>query len=238
MKHLVIILAFFSSTFCKAQELDTFQNDSIYAKNSISMRTMHRMNGSKLQKEQVIRYNLSGQMIKRVWFWNGETEPHNIETFNYSNEGLLISVIDSFADGNIEIKTIDYQNDKLVSAVTLDLNKDTVYFCLYPSQRTTIKRWYQSAKPYRFDTTIFERQNIKLDYFGIDTADNIRWYYKFINEFDESGNLIKVSAKVESPYKTYTRYVYDKRNLLTKKEEVFLRKKKPVVAVSTYFTYE
>jgi len=58
-----------------------------------------------------------------------------------------------------------------------------------------------TGKPYRFDTTIFESETAKLEYFGSEKSQNpdklFKWHFNFKNEFDEKGNLVKVSAKVE-----------------------------------------
>lgn len=95
---------------------------------------------------------------------------------------------------------------------------------------------------YRYDTTIFEKENVKLEYYGIDCSENTgnchRWHYKLSNDFDLHGNLIKVTSKVETPNTSFTSYVYDKRNLLTKKQEVVYIKKREVIRAEYYFTYE
>ena len=98
------------------------------------------------------------------------------------------------------------------------------------------------GKPYWFDTTIFETPTAKLEYFGLEKSQNsdnsLKWHYNFKTEFDEKGNLVKVSAKVEKPYKSFTRYIYDKRGLLIKKQEIIFIKKKETIQMQYYFTYE
>lgn len=241
MRTLLFIWAFLTVDICYSQELDIFQNDTIYAKNRISTRTMYSVNGSTLQKEIVTHYNFRGQKIKQFWFWNGEKDFHNVETFNYSNNGQLSSLIDTSADANIEITTFYYENNNLQKRITLN-DKDTSDFRTYPNQSTTIKCWYMAGKPYRFDTTIFEKENVKLEYWGSEISQNpdkiFRWHYNFKNEFDEKGNLVKVSAKVEKPYKSFTRYIYDERGLLIKKQEIIFIKKKETIQMQYYFTYD
>ena len=242
MRAFLSIIAILTFHNCFSQELDIFQNDSVYYKNKISARTMYSINGSTLQKELVTHYNSIGQKTKQFWYWNGEKEFHNVETFYYSSNGQQSSLIDSSADGNLEITTFYYdENHDLLKRVTLNEN-DTTDFRTYPNNNTTIKCWYIAGKPYRFDTTIFESQTAKLEYFGSEKSQNsekpFKWHYNFKNEFDEKGNLIKASAKVEKPYKSFTRYIYDDRGLLIKKQEIIFVKKKETIQMQYYFTYE
>lgn len=241
MKAFLFVAAFLTVKFCYSQELDIFQSDTIYSKHKISKRTMFSVNGSTLQKEIVTHYNFTGQKIKQFRFWNGEKEFHNVETFYYSNNGQISSLIDSSADGNVEITVFFYNNADLQKRITLN-NNDTTDLRTYPNQNTTIKCWYMAGKPYRFDTTIFEKQNAKLEYWGSTISQNpykvFRWHYNFKNEFDEHGNLVKVSAKVEKPYRSFTRYIYDERGLLITKQEIIYIKKKETIQMQYYFTYD
>jgi len=242
MKLVLIILATSTFQICNSQELDIFQNDSIYSKNRIAVRRMYSINGPTLQKEIVTYYNPSGQKVKQFWYWNGDKDFHNVETFQYSKDGAISRLVDSFADGNIQTTNYFYENNTLIGQVTTDQNNDTCDFRTYPNKTTTIQRWYMNGKPYRYDTTVFERENVKLEYYGIDCSDNIgkgdSWHYKFSNDFDSHGNLLKVSSKVEKPYTSFTRYVYDKRNLLIKKQEIFYIKKRETIRTEYHFTYE
>jgi YD repeat-containing protein len=227
---------------CYSQELDIFQNDSIYYKNKISARTMYSINGSTLQKELVTYYSSAGRKIKQFWYWNGEKDFHNVETFYYSPNGQLSTLIDSSGDGSAEITAFYYDdNGNLQKRISIEEN-DTTDVRTYPKTNTTTKCWYTSGKPYRFDTTIFEKENVKLEYWGTEKSRNsdkdFKWHYTFENEFDKQGNLIKVSAKVENPYKSFTRYIYDKRGLLIKKQEVIYNKKNETIQTQSYFTYE
>lgn len=242
MRTLLSIIAILTFDNCFSQELDIFQNDSVYHKNKISTRTMYSINGSTLQKEIVTHYNLAGQKTKQFWYRNGAKDFHNVETFSYSDDGQQSLLVDSSADGNVEITTFHYdENHNLLTRVSLHGN-DTTEFRTYPDKNTTIKFWYLAGKPYRFDTTIFESQTAKLEYFGSEKSQNpesiFKWHYHFKNEFDEKGNLVKVSAKVEKHYKSFTRYIYDKRGLLIKKQEIFFIKKKEKIQTQYYFTYE
>ena len=202
---------------------------------------MYSVNGSTLQKELVTHYNSAGQLSKLFWYWNGEKDFHNFETFYYSNNRQISSLIDSSADGNVEITTYYYESNNLQKRITLN-NEDTTDFRTYPNISTSIKSWYMAGKPYRFDTTIFEKENAKLEYFGSEISQNpynvFRWHYNFKNEFDEKGNLVKVFAKVEKPYKSFTKYIYDKRGLLLKKQEIIFIKKKEIIQMQYYFTYD
>ena len=242
MRHILILSTILTFQVCNSQELDIFQNDSIYAKNKIAVRTMYSINGPNLQKELVTYYNPSGQKVKQFWYWNGDKNFHNVETFHYSNDGFIFRLVDSFADGSIQITNYFYENNILINQATIDQDNDTCDFRTYPNANTTIKRWYMDGKSYRYDTTIFEKENVKLEYYGSDCSENTgkcqRWHYKLSNDFDLHGNLVKVSGKVEKPYTSFTRYIYDKRNLLTKKQEIFYIKKKEVIRTEYYFTYE
>ena len=102
MNHLVTVLAILTCHFCYSQEKDIFQNDSIYMKNKIAVRIMYSINDGALQKEMVTQYNSRGQIIKQYWFWNGDSNFHNVETFYYSTLNLLTTLIDSFSDGSLE----------------------------------------------------------------------------------------------------------------------------------------
>ena len=81
-----------------------------------------------------------------------------------------------------------------------------------------------------------------MEYFGSEKSQNedklFKWHYNFKNEFDEKGNLVNVSVKVEKPYKSFTRYIYDERGLLIKKQEILFVKKKETIQMQYYFTYE
>ena len=65
MRLLIALIFLFSVQISYSQELDIFQNDSIYAKNKISSRTMYSINGSTLQKEIMTYYNSAGKKIKQ-----------------------------------------------------------------------------------------------------------------------------------------------------------------------------
>jgi len=173
------------------------------------------MQGKEKQKELVTYYNPSGQKTKQYWYWNGEDKFHNVETFTYSENGTLTSLIDSFANGNIEMTNYVYENNVLKSQVTLNQQNDTCDFRVYPSRNVTIKCWYMQGKPYRIDTTVFEKENAKSEYYGTDYSDNTKWHYRFSNKFDSKGNL----TSVENPHVSSTSYSYDNRNLLVKKQE-------------------
>jgi hypothetical protein len=203
---------------------------------------MYSINGSTLQKELVTYYNQAGQKIKQFWYWNGDKDFHNFETFHYSANGQPSSLIDSSADGNVEITTFYYDDShNLQKRVSLQ-ETDTTDVRTYPNKNTTIKRWYMSGKPYRFDTTIFEAENAKQEYWGSEKSQNsdkdFKWHYNFDNEFDKQGNLIKVSAKVERPHKQFTQYIYDTRGLLIRKQEIIFKRKKKIIQAEYYFTYD
>ncbi|AEW00097.1 hypothetical protein A4D02_28815 [Niastella koreensis] len=203
---------------------------------------MYHMNGGTLQKDLVTHYNAAGQKTKQFWFWNGESRFHNVETFYYSRNGLPSSLIDSFADGNIEITTYYYDSNRnLKKRVTLN-KKDTIDFWTYPNKHTTIQRWYMEGKPYRFDTAIYEAETAMLEYFGTNKSQNaargFKWHYKFKNKFDGKGNLVTVYAKVEKPYNSFTKYIYNKRGLLLKKQEIISVNKKKEIQTEYYFKYD
>jgi hypothetical protein len=238
MRTTLICLCLFVIQRSSSQELDIFQADSIYAKNRIAKRTMYSFQGKEKQKELITYYNAGGQTIKQYWYWNGEKQFHNVETFRYSDSGKLISIIDSSSDGNIEKTTFTYDNDVLKSRITVGHQNDTCDLRLYPNENTTIKWWYMDGKPYRCDTTIFERENVKLEYFGFDYSDNTKWHYNFSNQFDRNGSLVKVSAKVEGPNTSFTSYSYDNRNLLTKKQEHMSFNGKRSIQAEYNFEYE
>jgi len=160
---------------CSSQELDTFQNDSVYSKNSISRCIMYVVNDNALQKELVTNYNKQGKLIQRTWFWNGDTKFHNTEIFRYSKSGILTTITDSFVDKHVERTKFIYQNKVLTTSVEIDQNGDTTDYRLYPKKGLTIQGWYMSGKPYRYDTTLFEKENIKIEYYGIDYS------YKILN---------------------------------------------------------
>jgi hypothetical protein len=229
-----VILSFFLFHCSYGQELDTYQNDSIYALNKISLTTMYSVQGKEKQKELVTYYNSRGQKTKQYWYWNGEEKFHNVETYLYSKNGMLTSLIDSFADGNIKKTNYVYENSVLKWRVTLNQKKDTCDFRFYPNENTTIKRWYMDGKPYRYDTTVFEKENVKLEYYGIDYSDGAEWHYKFWNQFDLKGNLIRV----ESLPISITTYNYDSRNLLVKKQERFKFSRKQRIKMEYYFEYQ
>jgi hypothetical protein len=242
MRHLLIILATATCQVCYCQELDIFQNDSIYSKNRISVRTMYHINGHELQKELVTYYNSSGQKIKQFWYWNGDKDFHNVETFQYSKNCSILRLIDSIGDSEVQTTKYYYENNTLTRQIMIDQNNDTCDFRIYPNAKTTIKRWYKEGKPYRYDTTNFEKENVKIEYYGIECSGEPgkchSLHYRFSNVFDSYGNLVKVSSKVERPYTTFTRYVYDKRNLLIKKQEILYIKKKETINTEYYFLYE
>ena len=242
MKHLATIIALFTSSLCWSQEMDIFQNDSIYSKNKIKVRRMYHMNGTDLQKEIVTYYNSKGQKIKQYWFWNGDSDFHNVESFYYSKMNLLTSIVDSIADFGIQKTSFFYRGKTLLSQVTINQNRDTVYFKSFPDKRTEIQRWYSDGKPYRFDTTIYEKENVKSRYYGIDYSnpqkDYNRWNYKFLNEFDKNGNLTKVWSGAQKPYSSFIQYFYDKRNLLIRKKEMYTINKREVVLTEYSFVYQ
>lgn len=238
--HCIIVLLVFQH--CYSQELDIFQNDSVYRRNNVAVRTMYSVNGSKLQKEMVTHYNGAGQKTKQYWYWNGEKHYHNVELFSYSKEGQLATLVDSFATGKIEITTFYYDdNHHLYKRVTLN-KKDTTDVRTYPDRSTTIHSWYTAGKPYRCDTSIFETETAKLDFRGVDNmlipGNPSYWHYTFKNEFDDKRNLVKVAADVWNPYQPFKRYIYDERGLLIKKQEVILSNKIEKIQMEYRFKYD
>ena len=240
MKPFISILTIFLSSYCYSQEVDIFQNDSIYLNNRIKSRTMYQTNGGSLQKEMVTKYNVNGQLSKRYWFWNGEPDFHNVETFYYSKNNLLLSIVDSFADRNIEKTTFNYDSLHLKSRVTINANNDTTDFRTYSNKTTVIHQWYSEGKPYRVDTTVFEKENVKLKYNGVDYSSEkpFKWHYSFLNQFDKNGNLVKVWSGTRTKHSSYTKYIYDKRNLLVKKQEIYFANKKSIIRTEYTFVYE
>ena len=259
MKFQTTILTLLIIQVCHSQELDIFQNDSIYSKSSISKRTMYSQNGNTSQRELVTFYNSFGKKTKQFWYWNGDKDFHNVETFEYSVEGLLSSKVDSIRDGTIETTSYFYENNSLKQQITLNQNLDTCDFRSYLNKNTTVNRWYSNNAPYRYDTILFERENVKLEYYGIEytpkpskfskvlrpeengtlkPSNPVKWHYNFINRFDPSGNLSQVSAALEKPYSSFIKYTYDNRNLLIKKQEIFILKGKEVTNVEYIFVYE
>jgi hypothetical protein len=195
---------------------------------------MYSVQGKEKQKELVTCYNSRGQKTKQYWYWNGEEKFHNVETFIYSGNGTLISLIDSFADGNVEKTFYVYENNVLKRQETLNQKNDTCDFRFYPNENTTVKRWYMDGKPYRFDTTVFEKENVKLEYYGIDYSDSAKWHYRFSNQFDLNGNLIRVKSLPIS----VTTYTYNNRNLLVKKKEEIQFNRKQRVKMRYFFEYQ
>jgi len=197
---------------------------------------MYSVYDSTLQKELVTYYNSAGKKIKQFWYWNGDSNFHNVEIFYYSKRELISSLIDSFADRNLETTSYFYENNNLKDQITLDQNNDTCDFRSYPNEKTTIERWYRDGKPYRYDTTIFERENIKLEYYGLEISQNpddfSRWHYKFFNQFDSNGNLVKVFFGGTS-INSFTKYTYDNQNLLKTKQEVLTDRGKVTIRMNT-----
>ena len=202
---------------------------------------MYSVFDSTLQKELVTYYNSAGQKVKQFWYWNGDPNFHNVETFCYLNNGLISSLTDSFAEGNIETTRYFYENNNCKLQVTLNKHNDTCDFRSYPNKNTTIKRWYREGKPYRYDTTIFEKENVELEYYGTENSENpddiTRWHYKFLNRFDLNGNLVKVFSGGLLA-NSFTEYIYDNQNLLKKKQQVFINKGKVSLRMEYSFTYE
>jgi hypothetical protein len=241
MKKIITVWAVFISHFCFSQEMDIFQSDFIYQKNKIAERTMYRTNGGYLQKEMFTYYNTKGQKTKQYWYWNGDTVFNNVESFYYSNLNLLTSLVDSFADGGIEKTAFFYKGKNLINRVTIKQNNDTCYFRYYPNKKTEIKRWYMEGKAYRYDTTVFEKENVKLNYYGKQCTtgnDCYSWRYEFRNIFDRKGNLIQVWPLVIVPNISFARYIYDKRGLLIKKQEFDIINAKAELRTEYYFVYE
>ena len=178
---------------------------------------MYSVDGKARQKELVTYYNATGQKIKQYWYWNGDKHFHNIEIFIYSPNKVLTSLINTFADGSIETTKYVYENRVLKWELTINQKGDTCDYRIYPNKATTIQRWYREGKLYRVDTTIFEKENVKLENFGTEYSNNSKWDYKFINVFDAKGNLVRVENRGIS----LANYSYDIRNLLKAKKEVF-----------------
>jgi hypothetical protein len=195
---------------------------------------MYLLQSKKKQKELVTYYNPQGKKTKQYWYWNGDKQYHNVETFIYSPEGLLTSLIDSFAEGNVERTKFVYENKTLKWRLTLNQKNDTCNYRIYPDKNTDIQIWYNEGQPYRTDTTVFERENVKLYYRG-NELNNGRWNYKYANKFDSNGNLLEVA--MDKPMKSRKVYSYNNRNLLVKKEEQMLFGSKPIMAVH-YFEYK
>jgi hypothetical protein len=234
MKTIHFIFYFFLLQCAYAQELDIFQDDSIYAMNKISVRTIYSMQGKTKQKELVTYYNSQGQKKKQYWFWNGDEQFHNVETFIYLENGKLRYLVDSFANGDIEKTNFIYLNNILMWDVTLNQQNDTCDFHVYPDKNMTVQHWYMKGRPYRVDTTVFEKQNAKLEYYGAGYSDNIRWHYKFSNHFDVNGNLISV----ENHDISFTSYLYDKKNLLIEKQEQMRFSGKQSIKTVYIFEYQ
>lgn len=242
MKLFLSIIFIITFDVCYSQELDIFQDDSIYRKNKISTRTMFQLNRDMLQKEIVTYYNLKGQKVKQFWFRNWDKEYNNVETFIYSENGLLINIIDSSREKDIETTTFYYNLDKTPQKRVSIKKTDTSEFRIYPDRLTTIKYWYSSGKPYRIDTTVFEKENVKLEYFGFDQSlrsyNACEWHYRYKNHFDGKGNLIKASTKTGKSQKSIITYTYDDRGLLVSKYEAGFTRRRQMIGMRYYFAYE
>jgi len=238
MKIFMTLFLFYLSNCSYSQELDIFQNDTVYAENKITKRTMYLLQDNKRQKELMTYYNSKGEKTTQYWYWNGDKDFHNVETFNYSTDGSLHSIVDSFADGGVETTYLYYEDAILRWQVTLNQKKDTSNFRTFPNRNTTIQKWYSNGIPYRSDTTIFEKENVKIEYYGVDNSDHNRWHYRFSNSFDKNGNVLEISSKVEGPYTSTQRYVYDEKNLLVRKQEYFGQNNKLGKPLEHIFEYE
>lgn len=241
MKLLIVIIAILGFGSCYAQSFNVFQVDSVYSINKVKARTMYSVRQTGLQKEIVTYYDQLGRKLRQLFFWNGEKDFHNVETFYYSKSGVLSELIDSFANGDIHKTHFLYNHNTLMAQCTIDQKSDTIAFRSYPREDIEIKSWYQDGKPYRFDTTIFEKENVTLKYFGVEHSSSneiVRWHYRFFNTFDKNGNLIKVSSNINYFKKSFTRYFYDERSLLVKKQEVIVQDNKEVIDEEYIFKYE
>jgi hypothetical protein len=235
MRIYIVILLLFSFCESYSQELDTYQNDSIYSKNKIYVRTMYTDIGDTLQKELVTYYNSHGKKLKQSWFFNGDLSANNTESFYYLNNGLLSYIINSIADGDTKKTTLFYDNNILKYQVTINSKKDTTDLRSFPGKTTTIQQWYDDGKPYRFDTTDFEKENVKIEYRGVDNIDGLRWRYNYVNSFDSHGNLIKVDGYLHGLIISSAKYFYDTRQLLIKKEETtFFSTKQHMTIIYTF----
>ncbi len=224
MRNIIITIIFYLPKFCTAQELDTLQADSIYAKNAVSRRIMYVLYDNTLQNELVTDYNKHGQMTQRTWFWNGETNFHNSEFFQYNASGSLAAIVDTFVDKHVTRTKFIYQNKVLTASVEIDQNGDTVNYRMYPSEEQTIHRWYRSGKPYRYDTTLFEKRNVKIAFNGKEASffnsQDLVWHYIYNNYFDAWGNLIRTDYQTDTNAYSSIKYFYNDKGLLLKKESV------------------
>jgi len=202
---------------------------------------MYAVYNDTLQKELATNYNSKGQLIKRYWFWNGDSNYHNVEIFYYLENGNTNLVLDSFANGDIQRTSFSYNKNKLVSSVTIDNKMDTCNLRYFLGNDTAVHKWYRGKKCYRTDTAIFEKGNVKRRYFGLEydfSGEASTWNYYFLNQFDVNGNLIVVRSSSRNPFKYYTKYNYDKNNLLMQKQEIVVENGIPKVTYEYIFKYE
>lgn len=220
---------------------------------------MYSINGNELQKHLVTSYNSLGQKVKQVKYLNGEKDFSNVETFYYSSNGALSSIVDSSNRGYVEVTTFNYNDNNILEFSITKKDSDTTEFRTYPNQNTIIRRSYYGMTC-RFDTTILEKPNVELEYFGSEASRavqyshldsilydlndpriikrDIKWHYIYKNEFDTRGNLIKAKARVEKSHISLVTYAYNEKGLLINKIERYLIRKKTIVYIPHYFIYE
>lgn len=247
MRIFIMSLSLLGFFVANAQKFDIFQNDSVYAKNKISVRTMYQVwEDGKAEKKLVTYYNEQGKRLKQLWFeFDDTTTANRVETFHYSNSGLPSYIIDSFRYGKPEKTVFFYNQNVLKYEVTFKAGSDTERFVIYPAQNTWIQQRYEDGKAYAFDTAVFEKENVLIDYKHVDTSeDGGKWHTKYINYFDGGGKLVmaeQVSPALEhydyAGQHTITQYFYDERNLLTRKQQVFYYNHKETMKETYTFVY-
>lgn len=200
-----------------------------------------------LTEKYIMKYNEKGQPVEREYYVEDDNWSEKSKS-EYDENGRLIKEIITYMDGSESVTTFKYENDKIVSVITVDTDDDEVIESTqrqfnaegkllkeekfeygelvsveentYDNNGNLTHRKIYDAKDEKYTEEIFVTDGDKVLSYTKTFPDGRTEEYK--NIFDESGKVIRVDHSGE--YKSHSEIKYTPDGLIEEEIEVLENK--------------
>jgi hypothetical protein len=244
-KLLLIAIVSFIVNKVFAQNKDSLQPDSVYAKFKIKSRASYYP-GSPSKSREIFLFDRTGRYSGFI-LTDNETgkKPQLKMIYTYDNKGILTSENDTSYRGDMfAIKNAEFYYFPNGTVSKKVIKRDGMVeseISYYPAENMETEKLYRNGVVYREQTSYYDTNNKKIRFSGTELGDknavarvvvvngkqftipannkDTQWDYKFENSYDIANRLVSQKRLVDGKLQDEEFYNYDDQGLITEKIE-------------------